>query len=565
MAELLPLPMARLVARAFAELDRQGSVFDLPARKFVRRDPRFDTSVDIHSHRVAAPLGPSAGPHTQMAQNIVLCWLAGARVIELKTVQILDSLRIPRPCIDVRTVGWNVEWSQELKIEQSLEEFVKASMLIEMLADGGERPLFDVSVGYDLEGIRSERVTNFLRGMLDARTTIDRLRSELPAKWQEFDFQGCIADTVTLSTFHGCPADQIERIAEYLMIDLGFDCTIKLNPTLLGRGEVEEVLHDRLGFRHIQVPPGAFEDDPTFRQAVDMVGRLRERGQRAGRSFGIKLTNTLVVENGSDFLPASERLAYLSGAPLHVIAMYLVRRFRRAFGDAVPISFSAGIDQANYPDAVSLGLTPVTVCTDLLKQGGYGRLQAYSNSLHARMAASDAFSIADFIRRGRSVTLTEAKLLNTEEYVASLDGRARYQYRPPGAPRKRGRRLEFFDCATCDLCIPACPNDAIFRLPSLDVGVKAHQIACFAELCNDCGNCEVFCPDAGAPNHLKLRLFSNEEAWTRDGPRAAILIQDERVRCRVPAGVEANAIADYIRRAVFDPSRVNYLNCGGPR
>jgi putative selenate reductase len=562
MAELLPQPLARLVTRAFAELDCQNSIFDLPARKFARSDSRFDTSVNVHRHRVSAPLGPSAGPHTQMAQNIALCWLAGARVIELKTVQVLDSLRIPRPCIDAKSTGFNVEWSQELKIEQSLEEYVKASMLIEILSTSGairaERPMFDISVGYDLDGIRSERITAFLRGMIDARKTVDRLRTQLPARWQAIDFTTHIADSVTLSTFHGCPPDQIERIADYLMSDIGVDCTIKLNPTLLGRQQVEEVLHDRLGFTQIEIPPTAFENDPTWQQTIGMAGRLRERARKLGRSFGVKLTNTLLVENSSAFLPASEKVAYLSGPPLHVLAMHLVRRFRRAFGDSIPISFSAGIDRLNYPDAVSLGLSPVTVCTDLLKQGGYGRLHSYAKALYARMEAEGANSISDFIRRGRPVTLTEAKLLNTEEYVESLDTNPRYHQKRLAKPARDRAHLALLDCSTCDLCIPACPNDAIFSIPTLDAGRESHQIACFAELCNDCGNCEVFCPDRGAPNQLKLRLFLNEDAWLRDAPRDAFLIQGDTVTPRTTP----NALTGYVRRAVFDRSRVNYINCG---
>src|SRR5581483_7541354 len=308
MAELLPLPLARLVTRAFEELDRQRSIFDLPARRFVSGHPRIDTSVDVHMHRVASPLGPSAGPHTAMAQNIVLGWLAGARVFELKTVQILDTLQLPRPCIDARSAGYNVEWSQELKIEQSLEEYVKASMLIEMLAASGEielqpgfdRALFDISVGYDLAGIRSERIGAFLAGMLDARGVIDRLRADLPPRWRDFDFRTRIADTVTLSTFHGCPADEIEQIAGYLLSELGVDCTLKLNPTLLGFREVIEILHDRLGFHDIKVPPGVFENEPSWSRTVAIAGRLRDRARELGRSFGVKLTNTLVVENPSD-------------------------------------------------------------------------------------------------------------------------------------------------------------------------------------------------------------------------------------------------------------------------
>ena len=71
------------------------------------------------------------------------------------------------------TVGFNVEWSQELTIDQSLEEYVKASMLIEMLkasgvAPGFEDTVFDMSVGYDLAGVRSAKVGRFLAGMMDA-------------------------------------------------------------------------------------------------------------------------------------------------------------------------------------------------------------------------------------------------------------------------------------------------------------------------------------------------------------------------------------------------------------
>src|SRR5580692_1362940 len=137
MAELVPIPFGRLVSRMFRELDRDRAIFDLGAEKFFRGDASRDLSVSFHGRRAATPLGPAAGPHSQLAQNIVLSFLGGARVIELKTVQIMDELQIPRPCIDLATVGYNVEWSQELKLEQSLEEYVKASMLIEILAASG--------------------------------------------------------------------------------------------------------------------------------------------------------------------------------------------------------------------------------------------------------------------------------------------------------------------------------------------------------------------------------------------------------------------------------------------
>src|ERR1035438_3419275 len=182
MAELVPIPLPLLLRRAFLEYSREGKIFDLPQDKFFRGIPGLDLSVEFHGHRAATPLGPAAGPHGQLAQNIALSWLGGARIIELKTVQILDELKIPRPCIDVASVGYNVEWSQELKLEQSLREYVKAAMLLEILKVSGviEQPLpdrpgsdsssalqseprpsgsdlydsvFDMSGGYNLEGI----------------------------------------------------------------------------------------------------------------------------------------------------------------------------------------------------------------------------------------------------------------------------------------------------------------------------------------------------------------------------------------------------------------------------
>ena len=110
MAELRPIPFEQLLARVLAEPARQQTLFDLPLRKIWRPKPELDLSVDVHGHRAQSPVGPAAGPHAQLAQNIVLAWAAGSRIIELKTVQVLDELTIPRPCIDAATIGYTVEW-----------------------------------------------------------------------------------------------------------------------------------------------------------------------------------------------------------------------------------------------------------------------------------------------------------------------------------------------------------------------------------------------------------------------------------------------------------------------
>ena len=189
MAELRPYPFEALVRRMFRELEQRDSIFDLPRRRFFVGEPGKDLSVTFHGLRAATPFGPAAGPHTQLAQNIVLSWLVGGRIIELQTVQVLDDLNIPRPCIDMQTVGYNVEWSQELSLDQSLEEYVRAAMMIRMLVasgripltDGADQTVFDMSVGYDLAGIRDARVQRFIAGLRDARDVVERLRSQIPA------------------------------------------------------------------------------------------------------------------------------------------------------------------------------------------------------------------------------------------------------------------------------------------------------------------------------------------------------------------------------------------------
>src|ERR1051326_7992150 len=186
MSELIPVPLRLQLARAFAEYEREVKIFDLPKAKFYRGLPGLDTSVRFHGYRAATPLGPAAGPHDQLIQNIVLSWLGGSRIIELQTGQILDELKIPRPCIDMANVGYNVEWSQELKLEQSLREYVGAMMMIEVLkashlgeefaAPGFADTIFDMSVGYNLEGISSARVRQWMEQMKDAAPIVDELR-----------------------------------------------------------------------------------------------------------------------------------------------------------------------------------------------------------------------------------------------------------------------------------------------------------------------------------------------------------------------------------------------------
>ena len=589
MAELIPYPFAALIERMFSELESADSIFDLPSKSFFLGREGRDYSVPFHDKRAPTPLGPASGPQTQMAQNLVLSWLCGCRILELKTVQILDELEIPRPCIDMETIGYNVEWSQELKLEQSLHEYIKGAMLIEILKASGKlkmapgfgEVIYDMSVGYDLKGIQTERVQDYIRGMKDASAVVEHYRKQIPDRFSQFrdlDFPTNLSNSLTLSTFHGCPPDEIERIIDFLLNEHSLNCIIKLNPTLLGEERVRELLQGVMGYEAVNVPSKAFQTDTSWDQAQGFVQRLGVTADQLGLGFGVKFSNTLIVENHRSFFPESEKEMYLSGPPLHVLATNLVDRFRDRFGDHYPISFSAGIDRKNFADAVAIGLTPITSCSDLLKAGGYSRATTYFRELDSRMDRLGVNTIPDYIikaygnaeqalsecgkdaedskidecrkalEEGTSLLeaagedlygrwLSQCKLLNTQTYAenATLDQRyALVKNSKP--PTKVGSMLELFDCLTCDKCIPVCPNDANFMLsiPPEQVPVKTltfedgswsveesgklvlekkHQIANFADFCNECGNCDIFCPEDGGPYVLKPRFFGSRESF----------------------------------------------------
>ncbi|MDX1740468.1 MAG: hypothetical protein R3178_04205, partial [Rhodothermales bacterium] len=435
MATLTPIPFVDLVRRMRREVAVSGSIFDLPISKWHKPELGVDFSAFHFGRRAATPVGPAAGPHTQLAQNIVLSWLAGGRILELKTVQVNDRLEIPRPCIHVPNVGYNVEWSQELLVEESLLEYAKAVYLIEILKatrafgvfednpafDANVDTVYDISVGYDLEGIRSEKVTGFLRSMQDPARLFDRLKLELTGDLESFrdvPLPESISECVTLSTFHGCPADQIEAIARYLLEDLGLHTIIKLNPTLLGYGKVREILVEQLGYRDIQLRQAAFDSDLQYDDGLEILRRLKSVAEDNGSSIGAKFTNTLVVANKPEFFETqTDPYMYVSGPPLHVISMTLMLQFREDLGFEFPVSFSAGIDRVNFPTAVACGMVPVTTCTDLLRQGGYGRLPRYLMMLRKAMEEAGVSSREAFVLSSYGNGLQAA-----EEAVTSVSG-----------------------------------------------------------------------------------------------------------------------------------------------
>jgi putative selenate reductase len=452
-----PIPLDLLARWIFRDLARSDTVLGIPRQNFAT--PAAKLRSRLLGRSLGAPLGVAAGPHTQLAQNIVASWLCGARFMELKTVQVLDELTVSRPCIDSADETYNCEWSQELKLEQSFAEYLHAWVLVHALAHAlgrdGPETLFNMSVGYDLAGIQDPRVQRFVSSMRDARhalpAAIDAVAKVYPAV-RDIDIPWRLSDHVTLSTMHGCPPSEIERIARYLLFELGVHTWVKLNPTLLGPERLRSLLNGELGF-DVEVPDAAFAHDPTFDDAMAMVKSVAGAADGRPQQFGLKLTNTLEVVNHRPVFPKSEKMMYLSGRALHPLSLELARQVTEALDGKVPVSFCGGADARSFPDLVADGLTPVTVCTDLLKPGGYARLQQYLANLESAMERAGASNLTSFVAatsRGRGARA------NLARHASAVAGEARFARRARPLVFKGDRPLSYFDCIAAP-CQDACP------------------------------------------------------------------------------------------------------------
>ena len=390
------LPFGELLERMFEEYKTQKSVFDLPEDRWYRKADK--RSLDIFGDQCETVLGPAAGPHTQLSQNIVASYLTGSRFIELKTVQVLDGLEIDKPCIDAYDEGFNTEWSTELSLQKAWEEYAKSWILLHLIeelwdfnkSDSLRSFLFNMSVGYDLKGIQTEKMQTYLRRMMDSSKEklfqgwLDEIVKTVPAMLKGTGLEhksdkiqavkdkisGVICKSVTLSTMHGCPPQEIEAICRYMLVEKKLDTFVKLNPTLLGYETVREIL-DNLGYEYVSLNKEGFEHDLQYKDALAILDRLRDNAVEVGRRFGVKLTNTLASINDRDELPGDEM--YMSGRALYPLSLNLAARLSEYYSGDLPISYSGGISIHNVEDVFKTGIRPITMCTDLLKPGGYVR------------------------------------------------------------------------------------------------------------------------------------------------------------------------------------------------
>ena len=380
--KMYPIPFKSLMNWVVTEYAMSGEIFGV--HKAYKASGK---SLPIFGERIETPFGPAAGPNSQLAQNIIAAYFAGARFFEVKTVQKMDGADlaacVPRPCILANDEGYNQEWSTELTVPQAMDEYIKAWCALKVLSkvyDLGDPNgfVFNMSVGYDLEGIKGEKVDTYLNGMMDATKTaiFGECKAVLKELFpQESDYidaiSPCVSRSVTVSTLHGCPPDEIERIASYLISEKHLHTFVKCNPTILGYETARTIL-DGMGYDYIVFDDHHFREDLQWADAVPMFERLQALADKCGLEFGLKLSNTFPVDTTRGELPNDEM--YMSGRSLFPLTIEMCHRISRQFKGKMRISFAGGAEYFNCDKLFAAGIWPITVATTILKPGGYNRL-----------------------------------------------------------------------------------------------------------------------------------------------------------------------------------------------
>ena len=236
---------------------------------------------------------------------------------------------------------------------------------------------------------------------------------------------------------------------------------------------------------------------------------------------------------------------YMSGAPLHVLAMNLVQKFRERMPEPIPISFSGGLDAHNVADGGGHELRPGH---HLHGPAASRRLRA-ADPLPGESGRRDATcrriehcGVRAAVSRARAATCTRpACSTRRSSWPKPPPIRATRGSATRACRARSASKLWLYDCINCDKCVPVCPNDANFvyetragtieydnfellpgavrRVPGGVLRVmKAHQLANYADACNECGNCDIFCPEEGGPQRGEAALLRQPARPTKPMP-----------------------------------------------
>ena len=521
--KMIPVSFSKMLDELLLEYKNSGTLYGVT--------PYFDAK--------KIPIGPAAGPHTQLAGNLVSAFAAGANYFELKTVQILEGkeLHIVKPCIYVGQEVYNTEWSSELTVEEAKNEYIKAYLLIHVLSRefslrDCSHLSFVISVGYDLQGIQSTKVDGFINDMTHAKGAMEwkldlqylkenlTLFSKLTREdILEIESNDQISDTVTLSTMHGCKKSEIEKIALYLLQEKGLNTYIKMNPTLIGKQEIDHILKSK-GYQDMEYSDIIFEKDITLTMALEIIRNCQLAAKNCHRLFGIKLTNTFPVFVKNQELSGTQM--YMSGPPLYPIAIKAVQLLAEGCNGDLVISYSGGADEWNMKELLECGISCVTFSSILLKTGGY-------KNITKLLKKADDYQLSDKINLEKVAKLSEMSLEDAHYNKAPVRN----------FERKDGYSML---CANCNNCVDVCPNRANRMIMTDSFKGVVH----LDHLCNECGSCVFTCIMGHSPYQEKLTVFLEEQEYQNSTQNKVLLSKNKELTTNITDSIITEKIKELI-------------------
>lgn len=439
--------------------DTRKEIFDIPEKLFYRHWYHKTLYTEKYGKTLHNPIGLASGPLTQLAQNIITGWLCGARVIELKTIQPDANTQVLKPSIHIADVAIHTEATHEMEPEAAYEQFLNAWIIIHILHHklfmGHKGPdsigtIFVMSLGYTLTDIRSEKIQWFIEKMMNCNIEkhekIKQLKSIYPAI-EKIDIPDEISNAFTINTFPGCSAREIEYACKFLMIDKKLHPTVKLDPILMGYNSVQAILESENSF-DIELSDEKIQESINYLDALKLIDNLQSTAREMELELTIKLSNGLMCKNPSRRIPSGAAHVYLTGNALHPIAVNLAAKMQSKYGGMLNMSFSGGADCFNIANLLMSGFSTVTVCTDLLKPGGYGRLHQYFQELATIFSNYQVKTIKELIlKSASSYGVKESAAENLMNYaIKTLNDQAYKRNDNFGNSINGKQKLEKYDC-----------------------------------------------------------------------------------------------------------------------
>lgn len=408
---LQPLSMARMVEHVARELEMTSTVFSV--------SPGYRAGASAAGGEgplawLELPLGTAPGPHGLLAQNLLCAYVAGARLLSLAPL----GEAAPKMWLGSDGVCRRKAHGGAMPPRQAAAEAVKGSILIQLLCRElglGDRRGMALTMALPARRDVLERpeVLTYLDIMADASST-DLWRDSLAAA------KGAV------SRFNNLQREDLDdldpHIAKLARVAVPTDGDLSGIKFLLGRG----------------VPVLARFDLSFAGRETALGDILRELAQTAAGE-GVWLEAEV-----SGSLPEGEGEA-VSGTFLAPQALRLAARMAEICPD-LPLHYAGGVDQLNLARVSSQGFRSVSVCTTLLKPGGYLRLRQLARTL----AAAQTPTLRE--NEGNERIDPEGLRVLADE----LEGEPHYQRREaPPRPKKQGKS-PVTDCFTAP-CQGGCP------------------------------------------------------------------------------------------------------------